>query len=261
MPVINFDSVEAVPEGLKEFAKTDEDTGAVTVNVVANAKLEEFRNKNIDLSKQLEAVTPTLARVKDIAGEDFNEFENELKELRTIAQRVKDGELKTDDQIENAVQDRLKVLRDGFEENNKALNRQLGEKANEVQTLKQRLDRTRIDKDVTAAVIVPESGVRAEALPDVLERAYRLFKVEEDGLVPKKGESVIYGADGASPMTVSEWLVKLRDEAPHYFKGNGGGGAGGGKEEKLGGFSQKQISEMSPQQRLELANKMAAGKR
>lgn len=262
MPIINFETIDAVPDGLKEYARTDDETGKVTVNVVSNAKLEEFREKNINLSKQLEAITPTLARVKDIAGEDFDEFENQLKELRSIEQRVKDGELKTDDQIENAVQDRLKVLRDGFEENNKSLNRQLAESQQKAVSLTERLNRTSIDKHVTAAVIVPESGVRPEALPDVLERAYRLFKVEDTGLVPKKGESVIYGADGASPMTVTEWLVKLRDEAPHYFKGNTGGGAGGnGKDEKIGGLSAKQLSEMSPQARLDLANKMAAAKR
>jgi len=206
-------------------------------------------------------MTPQLARVKDIAGEDFDHFTNEVKELRDIAQRVKDGELKTDDQIEQAVQDRLKVLKDGYEDNNKALHRQLAEKENEAKTLTERLNRTHIDKEVTAAVIVPESGVRTEALPDVLERAYRVFRVEDGGLVPKKGESVIYGADGGSPMTVTEWLAKLRDEAPHYFKGNAGGGAGGGKEEKTGGFTAKQISEMSPQQRLELANKLGASKK
>lgn len=260
MPVINFENLEAVPEGLKEFAQTNEETGEVSVNVVPNKKLEEFRNKNIELSKTVEAMTPQLARVKDIAGEDFDQFTNEVKELRDIAQRVKDGELKTDDQIEQAVQDRLKVLKDGYEDNNKALHRQLAEKENEAKTLTERLNRTHIDKEVTAAVIVPESGVRTEALPDVLERAYRIFRVEDGALVPKKGESVIYGADGASPMTVTEWLTKLRDEAPHYFKGNAGGGAGGGKEEKTGGYTAKQISEMSPQQRLELANKLGAKK-
>jgi len=260
MPVINFDNLEAVPEGLKEFAQTDEDTGAVSVNVVPNKKLEEFRNKNIELSKTVEQMQPFVARVKDIAGEDFDEFSNEVKELRDIAQRVQDGELKTDDQIEQAVQDRLKVLKDGYEDNNKALHRELSEAKQQAQTLGQRLNRTRIDKEVTAAVIVPESGVVPGALPDILERAYRLFHVEEEGLVPKKGESTIYGADGASAMTVSEWLTKLRDEAPHYFVNNAGGGAGGGKEEKQGGFTAKQIAEMSPQQRLELANKIGSKK-
>lgn len=260
MPIINFDSIEAVPEGLKEYAKEGDD-GKFAVNVVSSNKLDEFRNKNIDLSKTLEAQAPILARVKDIAGEDFETFENELKELRTISQRVADGELKTDDQIENAVQERLKTLKDGYEDNNRALHRQVAERENQVATLTERLNRTRIDKEVTAVVIGPESGVRTEALPDVLERAYRLFKVEEDGLVAKKGESTIYGADGTSSMTVAEWLVKLRDEAPHYFKGNGGGGAAGGKEEKIGGMTAKQIAGLTAQQRLELANKMAAGVR
>lgn len=258
MPVINFPTLDAVPEGLKEFAKEGED-GQFAVNVVPNSKLDEFRNKNIELSKQVESLAPFVARVKNIAGENFDEFEGELKNLRDIARRVQDGELKTDDQIENAVQERIKLLRDGYEENNKALARQLAEKEQQAQTLSQRLERTRIDKEVTAAVIVPESGVRPEALPDVLERAYRIFKVEDNGLIPKKGESTIYGADGATPMTVTEWLVKLRDEAPHYFKSNAGGGAGGGKEEKVGGFTPEQIAKMPAQQRLELANKLKGG--
>lgn len=261
MPIINFDSIDAVPEGLKEFAKTDDDTGKVTVNVVPNAKLDEFREKNIDLSKKLEAVSPTLARVQKIAGEDLDAFETDLAGLREIAQRVKDGELKTDDQIENAVQDRIKVLKDGYDSNQKSLAKELAEANQKALTLTQRLNQTRIDKDVTAAVIIPESGVRPEALPDVLQRAYSLFKIEDDKLVPKRGESVVYGADGASPMTVTEWLVKLRDEAPHYFKGNNGGGAAGGKEEKVGGFTAAQIAGMSPLQRLELANKTGAQKR
>lgn len=258
MPVINFPTLEAVPEGLKEYAKETED-GQFGVNVSPTKKLDEFRDKNIELSKQTEVLAPFVSRVKSIAGDDFDEFESELKSLRDIARRVQDGELKTDDQIENAVQDRIKILRDGYEENNKALSRQVAEKEQIAQSLTQRLERTRIDKEVTAAVIVPDSGVRPEALPDVLERAYRIFKVEENGLIPKKGESTIYGADGATPMTVNEWLAKLRDEAPHYFKSNAGGGAGGGKEEKVGGYTSEQIAKMPAHQRLELANKIKGG--
>lgn len=254
MPNITFETKDAIPEGLKDFAKEGDD-GKFVVNVVPNARLEEFREKNIDLSKQLEAVSPTLARVKEIAGEDLDSFVADLNGLRDIAQRVKDGELKTDDQIEQAVQDRIKVIRDGYEENSKALRREVTEAQQKAQTMGERLIRTRIDKEVTAAVIIPESGVRPEALPDVLERAYRLFKVEEEKLVPKSGEATIYGANGADPMTVSEWLIKLRDEAPHYFKGNSGGGANGGGHDKVGGFSAAEIAKMTPAQKLELANK------
>ncbi len=260
MPNISFDNVDSIPEGLKEFAKEGED-GKFTVNVVPNAKLEEFRNKNIDLSKQLETVSPTLARIKEIAGEDLDAFVNDLNGLRDISQRVKDGELKTDDQIEQAVQDRIKVVKDGYEDNAKALRKEVTEATQRAETMQQRLIRTRIDKEVTAAVIIPDSGVRTEALPDVLERAYRLFRVEEEKLVPKNGEATIYGSNGADPMTVTEWLVKLRDEAPHYFKGNSGGGANGGGHDKVGGFSAADISKMSPAQKLELANKTGMARR
>lgn len=260
MPIINFDSIDAVPEGLKEFAKQNDETGKFAVNVTATVKLDEFREKNIDLSKKLEAQAPILARVKEIAGDDLDAFANDLNGLRDISQRVKDGELKTDDQIEQAVQDRIKVMRDGYEDNSRSLKRELDAANAKAVTLVERLNRTRIDKEVTAAVIVPESGVRPEALPDVLERAYRLFKVEDEKLIPKRGEATIFGANGADAMTVTEWLVKLRDEAPHYFKGNGGGGAAGGKDEKIGGFTAAQIAAMSPLQRLELANK-ASGNR
>jgi len=259
MPVINFPTADDVPEGLKEYIK-EADDGTISVNVVPNEKLSEFRERNVELSKVNEANAPVLARIRDIAGEDLDEFVNEVKELRSIAQRVNDGELKTDDQIENAIQDRIKVIREGFDENNKRLNAELAEERNTARSMAERLDRARIERDVTAAVVHPDSGVMPQALGDVLERAYRLFKVEEDGnIVPKRGDSTIFGADGASPMTPAEWLVKLKEEAPHYFKPSSGGGAAGGKESETNGFSQKEIENMTARQRLDLANKTKAG--
>lgn len=261
MPIINFDSLELVPEGLKEFAKTDDATGKVQVNVVANAKLDEFRERNIEMARKLEQLEPAMERYKNLVGENPDEFGVELTALRDVNKRVKDGELKTHDEIEAAITDRVKAIREGYEDANKNLR-------GEAQTYKQRadelareLDRTRIAGDVTTAVIAPDSGVRPEALPDVLERAYRLFKVEDGKLIPKQGEATLFGANGADPMTPAEWLVKLRDQAPHYFKGNGGGGASGGRDQKIGGMSAEQIARLSPEAKLALANKTGAGRR
>jgi hypothetical protein len=255
MPILNFDSVEAVPEGLKEYAQKDENSGKVTVNVVPNVKLDEFRNRNIEMARKLETLEPAMERYRNLVGENPDEFQNELSALRDVNKRVKDGELKTNDEIEQAIQDRIKAIRDGYEDNAKSLR-------NEALTYKQRaellageLDRTTIAGQVTAAVIAPDSGVRPEALPDVLERAYRLFKVEGGSLIPKQGEATVFGANGADPMTPAEWLVKLRNDAPHYFKGNNGGGAAGGRDgEKLGGFTMQEVSKLSPEQKLALAN-------
>lgn len=254
MPIIHFDNLEAVPIGLKEFAKSNDESGKIEVNVVPSVKLDEFRNKNIELSQQLETAGPVLARIKEIAGDDLDAFTTDIQGLRDIAKRVQDGELRTNDQIESAVADRIKAMKDGYESNAKAQREQIVDLTTKAETFQQKLIRTQIDKDVTTVIIQPDSGVRPEALPDILTRAYSLFKVEDGKLIPKNGEAVIYGANGADAMTVQEWLVKLRDQAPHYFKGNNGGGAAGGKDGKIGGFSQEQISKMSPQAKLALAN-------
>lgn len=253
MPIITFDSLDKVPEGLKEVAKT-EDNGTVTVNVVASKKLDEFRDKNIELSRKLETLEPAVERYRNLIGDDVDQFGTELQALRDVNKRVKDGELKTNDEIEQAIQDRVKAIRDGYEEANKSLRGEAQTFKQRAETLAQELDRTKIAGEVTAAVIAPESGVRPEALPDVLERAYRLYKVEDGKLIPKQGEATLFGANGADPMTPAEWLVKLRDQAPHYFKGNNGGGARGGGDQKIGGFSPDQIAKMSPAQKLALAN-------
>lgn len=261
MPIINFDTLELVPEGLKEFAKADDATGKITVNVVANAKLDEFRDRNIEMARKLEQLEPSMERYRNLVGDNPDEFQTELQALRDVNKRVKDGELKTNDEIEQAIQDRVKAIRDGYEDNAKALRTEAQTYRQRADTLAVELDRTKVAGEVTAAVIAPDSGVRPEALPDVLERAYRLFKVEDGRLVPKQGEATIFGANGADPMTPAEWLVKLRDQAPHYFKGNGGGGAAGGRDEKIGGLTAEAIARLSPEAKLALANKTRAERR
>lgn len=253
MPSIIYASLESVPEGLKEHAKQGDD-GQFTVKVVPEEKLNEFRERNVTLSQQLEALGPVVARIKNIAGDDLDAFETDLTGLRDIAQRVSDGELKTNDQIEQAVQDRIKAVRDGYEQNERAEREKRVAAEKKALTLQERLDQTEIRHGVTQVVILPDSGIRPEALPDILQRAYALFKMVDGKPVPMNGESIIYGANGADPMTYNEWLVKLRNEAPHYFKGNNGGGADGSSSTKMGGFTQAEIQKLSPQQKLELAN-------
>lgn len=252
MPSITFDSIEQVPEGLRDGAKEVE--GKIVVKVVLEDKLNEFRESNVQLRQQLDTLGPIVSRIKNIAGDDLDAFENDLQGLRDIAQRVKDGELKTNDQIEQAVASRIKAVKDAYEANERAEREKRINAEKRTQTLQQMLDQTEIRHGITNVVIHPESGVRPEALPDILERAYKLFKIVDGKPVPMNGEAPIYGQSGAEPMTYAEWIVKLREEAPHYFKGNSGGGADGSNTKKMGGFTPQEIAKLTPQQKLDLAN-------
>lgn len=252
MPTITFESKDAIPEGLREFAAEGED-GKFTVKVAPDAKLSEFRDKNIALSQQLETITPLLARVKEIAGDDLDVFSNELSELKSIAQRVNDGELKTTEDIEAAVAERVKAVKEGYETNQRAERTERTKAETERDQANAALAQTNVRHAITAAVISPNSGVRPEALGDILERAYKLFKWENGKPIPKIGESTIFGADGAEAMSPAEWIVKLRDDAPYFFAGNGGGGASGGRDSKHG-LSSAEIAKLTPEQKLALAN-------
>lgn len=253
MPTITFESLEAIPEELRETAK--EEDGKFSINVVPKSKLDEFRQKNIELNQQQEALLPTLERMKAIVGDDMDldAFENDLQGMREIAQKVKDGELTGSDQIEKAVSERLAKVKEGFEQNQKAERDQRTKAERERDEARAELERTHIRSAITQVVIDPNSGVRADALPDIIERANKLFRWKDGRPVPMNGESIVYGPDGADPMTPKEWLAQLRDEAPYFFAGNGGGGANGGKDAKHG-MSPADFAKLSPTEKLRLAN-------
>lgn len=255
MPKIYFDTRDAFPEGLREIAT--EENGKFVVDVVPQAKLAEFRDNNIAISKERDTLKTQVGDYAKLVGEDFKAFETEVTELRTIAQQVKDGKLKGTGDVEAEVTRRVTTMKGDFE-------RQLQEKANEVNTWKtkaaetdQKFRRSQIDRAVTDAVLNDKSGAIPSALPDILMRAYGVFVVGDDGkLTAKDGEAVIYGSDGATPISPLEWLGSLREKAPHFFKGSSGGGASGTQNGKgYGSLTKEEFMKMPPQQRLEYARK------
>lgn len=253
MPDMIFDALDKVPEGLREHAK--EQDGKVIVKVVPQAKLEEFRNTNITLAQERDALKAQFEPLRGLIGEDVKAFETELTELRTTAQKVKDGSLKGTDAIQAEVAQRVAQMKGDYE-------RQLTEKANEATAWKnkaaeadQKFRRSLVDRAVTDAVLNEKSGAEPRALPDILSRAYAVFRVEDDGkLVAKDGEAVIYGSDGATPMSPAEWLGKLREQAPYFFKNSNGGGASGSQGTKdYGGMSKADFQKLPASERLRIA--------
>lgn len=53
MPILSFDLLSDVPEALREHAKPARDGGSYLLDVVPATKLEQFRDANIKLTKQV----------------------------------------------------------------------------------------------------------------------------------------------------------------------------------------------------------------
>jgi hypothetical protein len=265
MPNITFDTLDVVPDGLKEHAKKDEASGKFLVSVVPEVKLNEFRDTNVRVSQERDALGVVVQKIKPLIGDDIDAFIAQYTELATMSQQVKDGKLKASGDIEAEVLNRVASMKTGFETQLTQAQQALVAERNARVEATTKYNRSIIDQNVTQAVITPTSGANPEALNDILTRAYGVFQVQADGkLIAKDGEAIIYGVDGATPMTPMEWMTKLRVQAPYLFNQSGGGGANGGQQgggtAERGGMTKEAFNALSPEARLRIYHKAKDGK-
>lgn len=256
MPVLSYDNLEEVPEGLREFAKEHGD-GKITVNVVPEVKLSEFRDNNISVSKERDSLRDEVDKLKQIVGDDPEAFEKDLAELRVTRDRVAAGELRESRALEEAIGKRTEEMRKKYDEELQAKGRDAAAWREKHALLDRRYRDTLVIQAIKDAAVTPESGVDPKAIGDVAKRALEVFKVTDEGrLIASVGDVPLYGTNGVDPMTPGEWLAKLKEEAPYFFKGTQGGNSGGDTTKKSTfGMSHADLRSLSPQDKLALANK------
>lgn len=233
MPVLTFDTLEVIPEELRGEAKQHE--GKFQINVVGRSKLDEFRNNNTALARQVEDLNSWKGKVAPLVGDDVDKFATDLNGLRSTAQLVADGKLQTSDKIETEVTNRVKAKSEALEAQLRDMGQKVSGLTGDRDGWKSKYERSMLHQQVTTAVVGKDSVANPEALPDILSRAESLFEVQPDGkLIPKKDGQTIYGSDGASPMSVNEWLTKLVGEATYLGKSSQGSGATGNGNSEFG---------------------------
>ena len=171
--------------------------------VVSQTKLDEFRQNNIALTNQLK-------RFEGIDPDAVRQLADDKRKLEEAAQ-IKAGE------VDKVLAARLKAELD------KVHAPVLAER----DALHGRLTAIQIDQAVVTEAT--KRGLRPTALTDITSRARTTFKLVNG--VPQAfeadGQTARMGKDGASPMTLAEWVDALVSDAPHLFEANAGSGAAG----------------------------------
>lgn len=260
MPKIIFETLDQVPEWLRNDVK--EANGKIEADVVQSTKVNEFRDNNIKLATERDALLKEKEILTTLVGEDVEAFKTEIETLRKTQQEVNDGKLKGSDAIAKEVESRVQNLKGDYEKQIQTASKEVVAWKEKAVSLETKLKNTHIDRAITSAVLDENSGVDPRALPDILERARKVYTVEgDDKLVAKQGEAIIYGSDGATPLPPNEWLEKLKEEAPYFFKKSEGGGATGSDGTLPQGMSQADYDKLSGQQKLVLQRKAASARR
>jgi hypothetical protein len=206
---------EEIPAEQAGFYVEREDAFYLDVEGAADkTKADEMRNHNIELRKQLEQLN---ARFDGIDPDEHRRLADEKRKLEE-SQQLKAGEL------DKVVENRVKGLKADWD-------KQFSAVTTERDSLNTRLTAIQIDQGVITAAT--KRGLRPTAIPDITARARTVFKLVNGSprAFEADGQTVRYGKDGVSPMTLEEWVDQQTTDAPHLFESNAGGGAasnGGG---------------------------------
>ena len=245
MPKIAFETIDQIPEELREAATQDAE-GKHVIDVSLSSKVKEFRDNNNAYKSQIENLQGFKQTVAQVAGFespdefDLEKFRENLAALRDIDGQVKAGKLIADSSLDAAVETRTAEMRGGYEKQRNELTRKIDDEKKRADITQERLHRYVVEAELTRAVMDPKSDVRPDALPDILNRAKGVFKVDPERLnVTPYGDDnqPMYGEDPTKAMSAAEWLRTQIDSSPYLSKSSNGGGSEGAN--KTGATSAK----------------------
>jgi hypothetical protein len=266
MPVLFFKTKDEVPaelhEDLAEVTEDGDKKGFFQINVASKKKLDTFRDNNISANRAKDELDAKLKALALAAGIDVEKFDptkaaEEFAAMRDTVRRVNDGKLKGSDEIDKEIEKRMSSQRERYETNAQEMQNKVNDRTKALEDMTAKYMRTFVDRAVTRAIGDPALGIEPTAIPDIIERAYRVFEVTSDfSIIPKVNGQTLYSEIDSQIMTMPEWLnTKLRKEAPHYYKRSSGGGATGGKDAGgAGGMTQETFAAMTTAQKFAYAN-------
>lgn len=211
----SYEKKDQIPSGYENLYEEKDGKFVLKVEfegLVGKEKVDEFRQNNIDLKKQLDAL-------KDALGE--TDPEKVKAYLADVKKKEEAAALKAGD-IDKLLETRTAEMR-------KAHDTALTTAKKEIEKLTAELTKLVVENGIRAAAAAKK--VLGTAVEDVLMRGKSVFQM-------KDGKAVAIGADGqpmfgkdGSALTMEAWVDSLTSSAPHLFEASSGGGAsnaGGG---------------------------------
>ena len=190
--------------------------GAWHLDAEANPKVDELRQNNVNLLKE---IATWKQRFTGIDPEAVRKLAEEKRQLEEAAQ-LKAGEFD-------------KVLAARLKEHDEKRYTPVLARA---EAAERQLTVLMIDNTVRDEAL--KRGLRPTAVPDLLARARTSLRLVGGVVQVFDGETVRMGKDGITPMNSAEWVEALGTDAPHLFDANAGGGAvgsGAGGSQRGGG--------------------------
>lgn len=217
------------------------------------AKVDEFRNNNVNLMKESETLKNQLSQV------NVEEY-NELKGLR---QQIEDQKLIDAGKIDEVVAQRSERMKNQFEQQIDAFKQKVSSLEEHLSTKDKKLAEVTIDTMLTES-LNKVGSLREGAFEDAMARGRRTFKLDDGGNpIPLDitGNPIASKDDPTKYMSAEEWAYEVREKAPHLFEPSSGsaGEQGRGSGVHVSTSGDRLISRDDKQSFAQNLEKIAAG--
>jgi len=174
-----YKNADDIPAGLEQFySETDDGYELQVDGLVPKATVDEFRNNNIKLQKELGKMEKTLG------GVDLEEY----KALKAEKQKLADQELIEAGKLDELLTQRTERLRTDYEAKFEAMQREAQDAIGKASEYENQFNTMIVENQLKDAAL--RNGVRPEAIEDVLYRGKRVWKrTESNGIAAYDGDT------------------------------------------------------------------------
>lgn len=215
------DKIEDVAETLRELYTKGSDG-----KYHLDADIEDTTTLHSALKSEREQSKATAKQLKELKEKLGDLDPEKAREALKVLQDMEEKKLLDAGEIEKLLGTRTERMRQDFENQKGSFNKKITDLEADKGKLSQRLSEVLIDNAIREAAA--KAKVKSSAIPDAILRGKQIFRLQEDKVVPMKGDQVIYGKNPNEPMSIDEWMGSMATEASHWFESSSGGGAGNG---------------------------------
>lgn len=217
----------------------------------AQAKVKEFRENNINLMKEIEELK------KQFEGVDAEEYKKILSER----QQNKEKTLLDAGKVDELVLEKTERMRKDYDSKIDSLSKMRDELNKQLSDASAQLSRVLIDSEIQKSVS-SIGNLKKGAMQHILNLGRLVWKLESNEPVARSNEGkMIYGKDGARPITFDEWAETLLTDFPYFFEGAEGSGSQGSGVKGALGATAEELMKLSPSERMNRMHQGGTGKK
>ncbi len=215
-------SLDEVPEALRDlYAKTGDGKYGLQIDgLVDKSKLDEFRDNNIALKKQLDDMGKQMQSFNGVDPAKFKEYEEQARQIQE-KELIKKGD------FEALVAQRTSAMKKDLEDKIAAMMETIKALEGDKTKAYGERDSYIVESELRKAAEDPNAGYNPGVADILLPHVMKEFTIKDGKVTRVKPDgTVVYGKD-SNPSTIHEFLTDMSKDRPWMLKPSSGGGARG----------------------------------